>query len=75
MLMLVNRYTRTVGRGMEQWDTDSGKTHAAENGVTLCGRSVGSIRQGWEETWGRVSTESVSCAHCAKKIAKMEWIY
>ena len=67
---LVYKYRRMVGRGMEQWDTDSGVTHASEYpGSTLCGRRIGSIKNGWEvSSWG-YRESSVSCGHCLKQIA------
>ena len=72
-MRLVYKYRRMVGRGMEQWDTDSGVTHASEyGGVTLCGRQIGNIKQGWEVSdWG-YRESSVSCAHCIKQITKRQ---
>lgn len=73
-LTLVQRYSRMVGRGMDQWDTDSGKSHVAENGRTLCGRLVGSISRGWEQmsSWYNLRPDEVTCKHCQRAVAKAE---
>lgn len=70
-MRLVYKYRRMVGYMSDQWDTDSGVTHASEiPGLTLCGREIGSIKRGWEVSdWG-YREGSVSCGHCLKQIAK-----
>lgn len=71
-----NRYSRMLGKpglGSEQWDTDSGTSHAVEVGVTLCGVSVGSIRNGWElSTYARAASgEFVDCRRCRRSLERV----
>lgn len=74
-LSLVNRYRRMVGRGMEQWDTDSGKTHAGSGGFTLCGWRIGDIRGGWEVSQYSFRENAVNCSHCLTQLRKMDNLY
>jgi len=52
---IVAHYTRKLGApgaGIYRcgyWDTNSGTTHAAKDGYTLCGHPVRGAERGWED--------------------------
>lgn len=68
-----NRYSRKLGKpglGSDQWNTDSGTSHAVEAGMTLCGVLVGTIRNGWDRAVYARSADAafVDCRRCRRTL-------
>ena len=75
-LTVWQRFAHRLGKPGDggDWDPDSGRTHAVENGRTLCGVGVPSsaaCKGQWEQTTARYADESfVDCRRCRSSLAK-----
>jgi hypothetical protein len=78
-LVVYDKFTRKLGKpglGSDQYDTDSGVSHAVEMGRTLCGVAPGLERDGWfRNQYARSADAStVSCRRCRRSLSRRQFL-
>lgn len=67
---IVTKYSRSIANG-DYWDENKSIDHASDGAYTLCGKSIGSVVNGWLYE----NYEDVTCKSCLARIAKLRKLY